>query len=222
MLEHSNPARVAACEELGAEVIRVADVHLAFDRVREIEAAEGRAFIHPFEGYGVTLGTGMVGLEMVEQWPEMDMLIVPVGGGGLIAGISNAVKQLKPDCEIIGVEPAGANTMSKSFNSGKPESIDAVKTIADSLGAPFALPMSFETARQNVDRMVTVEDSEIASAMGFLFRNMNIAVEPACAAATAALLGPLRSSAAGRKVMLTFCGSNIDWKTWQSLAVFDE
>lgn len=221
MLEHSNPARVAACEALGAEVIRVADVHLAFQRVREIEADEGRAFIHPFEGHGVLLGTGMVGLEMIEQWPDMDMLIVPVGGGGLIAGISNAVKQLKPDCEIIGVEPTGADTMSRSFASGQPESLDAVKTIADSLGAPFALPMSFAAARDNVDRLVTIEDDEIAAAMGFLFRKMKVAVEPACAAATAALLGPLKSSASGRKIMLTFCGSNIDWQTWQSLAVFD-
>lgn len=222
MLEHSNPARISACEALGAEVVLEKDVHRAFDRVREIEEREQRAFVHPFEGEGVAIGTGMVGLEMVEQWPDMDALIVPVGGGGLISGIANAVKQLKPDCEIIGVEPTGADSMSRSFLSGQPEALDRVDTIADSLGAPFALPYSFALAKQHVDRIVTIADRDMARVMALLFRQMKVAVEPACAAATAALLGPLRSDLAGRNVMLTFCGSNIDWQTWQSLADFDD
>ncbi len=222
MLERSNPARVEACKALGAEVVLEKDVHAAFERVRQIESDENRAFVHPFEGEGVAIGTGMVGLEMTEQWPEMNALIVPVGGGGLISGIANAVKQINPDCEIIGVEPTGADSMSRSFASGKPESLASVDTIADSLGAPFAMPYSFELAKTHVDRMITIEDREMASTMALLFREMKVVVEPACAAATAALLGPLRKELQGCNIMLTFCGSNIDWNTWQALADFDD
>ncbi len=222
MLEHSNEERKRRCREYGADVVLAKDVHEAFETVKAIEAAEGRFFVHPFEGPAVALGTGTVGLEMVEQCPDFDALIVPVGGGGLIAGIANAVKQLKPDCHIIGVEPVGADTMRRSIESGAPESIEAVKTIADSLGAPFAMPFSFELTRRNVDTLVQVDDEALARMMGRLFTDMKIAVEPACAAAAAALFGPLRDELAGRTVMLTFCGSNIDWATFSRLVRFDD
>ncbi len=221
MLKSSNAARQQACRDYGAEIVLAEDVHEAFDLAANIERDEGRTFVHPFEGRAVALGTGTVGLEMVEQCPDFDTLIVPVGGGGLIAGISNAVKQLKPDCTIIGVEPEGADTMRRSFEAGSPQPIDKVSTIADSLGAPFAMPYSFELTRNNVDQIVTVTDDQLKDGMGLLFRDMKIAVEPACAAATAALLGPLKESLSGRGVMLTFCGSNIDWQSFASLANFD-
>ncbi len=221
MLRSSNAARQQACRHYGAEIVLAEDVHEAFDIAADIEREEGRTFVHPFEGREVALGTGTVGLEMVEQCPEFDTLIVPVGGGGLIAGISNAVKQLKPECTIIGVEPEGADTMRRSFEAGTPQPIDEVTTIADSLGAPFAMPNSFELTRDNVDQLVTVTDEQLKDCMGLLFRDMRIAVEPACAAATAAMLGPLREPLAGRRVLLTFCGSNIDWQSFATLANFD-
>ncbi len=222
MLEHSNEERKRRCRDFGAEVVLAKDVHEAFDTVKAIEEAEGRFFVHPFEGPAVALGTGTVGLEMVEQCPDFDTLIVPVGGGGLIAGMANAVRQLKPDCRIIGVEPVGADTMRRSFESGKPEAIDAVKSIADSLGAPFAMPYSFELTRNNVDELVQVEDEALSRMMGRLFTDMKIAVEPACAAAAAALFGPLRDKLAGRTVMLTFCGSNIDWATFSRMVIYPD
>ena len=197
------------------------NVHDAFEIAATIERDEGRFFIHPFEGRCVALGTGTVGLEMVQQCPDFDTLIVPIGGGGLIAGIANAVKQLKPDSTIIGVEPEGADTMRLSFEAGAPQAIDKVRTIADSLGAPFAMPYSFELTRNNVDRLVTVSDAALRDCMGLLFRDMKVAVEPACAAATAALLGPLRDDLRGRNVLLTFCGSNIDWQSFAELANLD-
>ncbi|MEM8684262.1 MAG: pyridoxal-phosphate dependent enzyme [Pseudomonadota bacterium] len=221
MLEHSNEARKQRCREFGAEVVLAKDVHAAFEAVKAIEAAEGRYFVHPFEGRSVALGTGTVGLEMVEQCPEFDALVVPVGGGGLIAGIANAVRQLKPDCRIIGVEPVGADTMRRSFESGVPEAIEQVNTIADSLGAPFAMPYSFALTRDNVDALVQVDDTALSNMMGRLFTDMKIAVEPACAAAAAALLGPLREELGGATVMLTFCGSNIDWPTFGDMVRFD-
>jgi threonine dehydratase len=106
--------------------------------------------------------------------------------------------------------------------AGEPQSIDKVRTIADSLGAPFAMPYSFELCRQNVDQLTLVNDLALRTTMGLLFRLMKLAVEPACVASTAALLGPLRSQLAGRTVVLVFCGSNIDWKTFSQQAVFDD
>jgi len=221
MTRSANPFRVAACKSYGAEVVMADDVHQAFELVQEIRDNEKRFFVHPFEGPSVALGTGTVGLEICEQADEFDAIVIPVGGGGLIGGISNAVKQLRPEVEVIGVEPEGADSMHRSFQSGKPESISEVHTIADSLGAPFALPYSFELTRNNVDRLVMVDDSQLRTTMGFLFHAMSIAVEPACAATTAALLGPLRESLSGKRVLLVMCGSNIDWETFSRQADFN-
>ena len=214
MLGSANPARVAKCESYGAEVIVVDDIHGAFDVAEEIQEREGRFFVHPFEGPHTFCGTATIGLEVCEQVPDMDAIIIPIGGGGLCAGISSAVKQLRPEVRVYGVEPVGADSMRRSFASGKPEPLEQVDTIADSLGAPFALEQSFELCRDNVDELVVVDDDALKSAMGFLFRNMKVAVEPACAATTAALLGPLADSVRGTTVVSIMCGSNIDWQTF--------
>jgi threonine dehydratase len=216
MIRSASPVRVESCKAYGAEVILADDVHEAFARVDEIRKSEGRFFVHPFEGERVAAGTATVGLEICEQIGQFDALIVPIGGGGLCAGISSAVKQLRPDCEIIGVEPEGADSMHRSFATGQAETIDQVATIADSLGAPFAMPYSFNLCRQNVDELVMISDDELRKAMGVLFREMKMAVEPACAATTAAIAGPLRDRFSGKKVVLVFCGSNIDWMTYHT------
>lgn len=222
MIPTANPYRVEVCKSYGAEVVIADDVHAAFDLAQQIQDEEGRFFVHPFEGPSIALGTGGVGLEICEQVGEFDALLVPVGGGGLIGGVSNAVKQLRPDARIIGVEPDGADSMHRSFAAGSPASIETVKTIADSLGAPFALPYSFELTRRNVDQLVRVSDDQLKRGMGFLFRWMRLAVEPACAAAAAATLGPLRDELKGKRVVLVFCGSNIDWATFATQVAFDD
>ena len=218
MIKAANPARVRACKAYGAEIVLADDVHSAFGIVDEIQREEGGRFVHPSEGTAVALGTGLVGLEMCEQLAAFDTLIVPIGGGGLIAGISNVVKRLRPEVTVVGVEPEGADTMARSIEAGTPQSIDAVRTIADSLGAPYALPYSFELTRANVDRFCRITETEIRRAMGLLFHRQKFVVEPACAASTAALFGPLRKELSGQKVLLLFCGSNIDWSTWSSQA----
>lgn len=222
MIGTANPYRIKACKSYGAEVVLVDDVHEAFEVAKSIEREEGRFFVHPFEGPEVAKGTGTVGLEICEQLDEFDALIVPIGGGGLMAGIANAVKQLRPSVEIIGVEPRGANTMQRSFDAGEPCAIDRVRTIADSLGAPYAMPYSFELCRGNVDRLVEVDDLELRKSMGFLFQRMKFAVEPACAASTATLTGPLRRELAGKRVVLVFCGSNIDWATFAEQVIVED
>lgn len=222
MVRAANPSRVASCRAYGAEVVLADDVHQAFELAERIQDKEGRYFVHPFEGPAVATGTGIVGLEICEQCEEFDAVIVPVGGGGLIGGIANAVKRLRPSCEVIGVEPEGADTMHRSLAAGEPVEIDAVRTIADSLGAPFALPYSFGLSQMHVDRLAMVDDMQLRRTMGFLFREMKIAVEPACAASTAALLGPLREDLAGKTVVLVMCGSNIDWATFEEQAILND
>jgi threonine dehydratase len=218
MPESANPARVAACRAMGAEVVLVADVHRALEETRRIEAEEGRTIVHPFEGPGVALGTATVGLEFCRQVEGLDAVIVPIGGGGLCAGVSTAVKLLQPRCAVYGVEPEGADTMHRSFAAGRPEAIDAVRTIADSLGAPRAEPYSFALCRAHVDELVRVSDDALCRAMALLLSGMKLAVEPAGAAATAALTGPLRERLRGKRVGLIVCGSNIDLETFRRLA----
>lgn len=222
MIRSANPLRIEACRAYGAEVVIANDAHEAFKLVEQIQSGEGRYFVHPFDGVGVALGTGTCGLEICEQVDDFDAIIIPVGGGGLVGGIANVVKRLRAGIEVIGVEPEGADTTRRSLASGKPESVDEVRTIADSLGAPFTLPYSFSLAQAYVDRMAIVDDHALRRMMGFLFRQMKLALEPACCASTAALLGPLREDLRGSRVVLVMCGSNIDWSTFEEQAIFDD
>jgi threonine dehydratase len=214
MPKNANPARVEACRSYGAEVVLVDDVHAAFSRVKEIEEQEGRSPVHPFEGPLTALGNATLGLELCAQAPNLDAVIVPIGGGGLCAGVAAAMKQISPRTQVFGVEPEGADTMHRSFRSGKPEGIDKVRTIADSLGAPHAAPYSFALCRRFVDELVLVNDDQIRAALKLLFRGAKLAVEPAGAASTAALCGPLRETLAGKRVALIVCGANIDAQTF--------
>jgi threonine dehydratase len=214
MMKTANPFRVERCRSYGAEVVLAEDVHSAFDAVRRIEKEEGRSFVHPYEGELTILGTATLGYEWCRQTPDLDAIIVPIGGGGLAAGIACAVKQLRPQCQVFGVEPEGADSMHRSFAAGEPRPIERVATIADSLGAPFALPYSFGLCRSFLDALVMIDDDAMRRAMGLLFREMKLAVEPAGAAATAALCGPLRERLAGKRVGVIVCGSNIDIATF--------
>jgi threonine dehydratase len=214
MPRSANPFRVEKCRALGAEIELVDDVHRAFDRVQQIEREEGRTFVHPFEGPLTALGTGTLGLELIEQLPDLDAVVVPIGGGGLCAGVAAAVKLARPSTLVYGVEPEGADSMSRSFAAGSPQAIESVRTIADSLGAPHAAPYSFALCRRYVDDLVLVDDAALRRAMLLLFTSTKLAVEPAGAAATAALSGPLLDRLRGKKVALIVCGANIDPKTY--------
>ncbi|MGH8155648.1 MAG: pyridoxal-phosphate dependent enzyme, partial [Rhodanobacteraceae bacterium] len=202
------------CRAYGAEVVLMDDVYAAFAEVERIQRDEGRTFIHPFEGELTVLGTATVGYELCNQVAQLDAVIVPIGGGGLIAGVACAVKQMQPDCTVYGVEPEGADSMSRSFAAGSPQKLEHVDTIADSLGAPYALPYSFGIAHRFVEEIVTLPDDAFQRAMGLLFADMKLAVEPAGAAATAALCGPLRERLAGKRVGVIVCGTNIDVATF--------
>ena len=210
MQASANPARVAAARAFGAEVLIAADGPTGFALAEKLAADEGRTFIHPFDGARTALGTASLGLELAEQVPGLDAVIVAIGGGGLAGGAARALKLLQPSCEIIGVEPEGADSMHRSFAAGSAQKLERVQTIADSLAPPMALPYGYSMCRANVDRLVKVTDQEIRSAMSLLFREMKLAVEPAGAAATAALVHHLHRDLRGRRVGVIVCGSNID------------
>ncbi len=217
MIKTANPFRVDLCRSHGAEIEFAPDAHIGFQRVAEIEKNESRALIHPFEGFGTATGTATLGLELCQQVEQLDAVIIPIGGGGLCAGVASAVKLMQPRCAVYGVEPVGADSMHRSFAAGEPRSIERVSTIADSLGAPFALPITFELCRRNVDDLVLLTDDELRAGMRLMQRECKLAVEPAGAAAAAAMLGPLRARLQGRRVALIVCGSNIDTATYARL-----
>lgn len=218
MPKSANPFRIQVCRELGAEVELVDDVHQAFARVREIEATQGRIFVHPYEGPKTALGTATLGVEFVDQVRDasetLDAVVVAAGGGGLSAGVACAVKQMSPATAVYVVEPEGADSMSRSFRAGSPQAIDSVRTIADSLGAPRCEPYSFALNRRFVDAVVLVSDDQIREAMRLTFRVAKLVVEPAGAAALAALMFPLRQRLEGRTVGLVVCGANTDPQTY--------
>lgn len=210
MLSSASPARVAAARSFGAEVIIGGDGRESFALAEHIARTEGRALIHPFEGKAVALGTGTLGLELHEQTGALDAVVIAIGGGGLAGGVSSALRQLQPSCEIYGVEPVGAAVMSRSIAAGEALRLPEVHTIADSLAPPMTLPYAFGLCRDKLTDIVTVTDDEMCEAMALLFSDCKLAVEPAGAAATAALIGPLRNRLADKRTAVIVCGANID------------
>jgi threonine dehydratase len=210
MAKTANPYRIQVTRDYGAEVILTEDVHKAFETAKRLEAEEGRTFVHPFEGPFTSRGTATVGLEFCRQAGPLDAAIVAIGGGGLASGVSTAIKLMQPNCRVIGVEPEGSDVMHRSFAAGSPQRLERMQTIADSLSPPFTTPLTFALCRRHIDELVTVSDDAMRRAMALMFRELKLGVEPAGAAATAALLGPLQGKLAGKRVGLIVCGSNID------------
>lgn len=214
---NANPFRVALAQAEGAEVIMKPPGPETFAEAERLVREEGRHFIHPFEGPLTSLGTAGVGLELMEAAPDLDAVVVSVGGGGLISGIAAAVKQIKPSCKVFGVEPVGAAGMHQSLSKGMPIHLESVETIADSLGAPMALPLGHALCAAYVDDIVLLEDDMICAGMIAFQQEAKLAVEPAAGAALAAVMGPLREQLQGLRVGIIVCGANIDANSYSSL-----
>lgn len=217
MLASANPARVANCQRFGGEVVFAPDSPGAQEMANEIMTREGRALIHPYEGPRTSAGTATIALELAEQIPNLDAVIVAIGGGGLCSGIGPAMKLLRPGCEVLAVEPAGADKMYRSFKLGSPQATGVTNTIADSLSPPTALPYSFGLCRQSVDELVLLTDDDMKRAMSLLYNELKLAVEPGGAASTAGAIGPFRKRIQGKCVALVVCGSNIDVTSLKNL-----
>ncbi|WP_395069362.1 threonine/serine dehydratase [Paraburkholderia silvatlantica] len=214
LFRSASAARVAQCKRLGAEIVVAGNSSEAFEIVRRIETDEGRYFVHPFNGYRTVLGTATLGYEWATQAPDLDAVVVPIGGGGLAAGVATALRLANPRVRVYGVEPEGADVMSRSFAANHTVRLNHMHSIADSLMSPHAEQYSYTLCRRHLERVVTVSDDALRSAMRVLFEQLKLAVEPACAAATAGLLGPLRDTLQGKRVGVLLCGTNTDPATF--------
>jgi threonine dehydratase len=188
MWRTASPLKVAATRGYGAEVeLEAESAAEAYERLVAHVDRTGAVFVHPFDDPVLHAGHGSVGLEMLEDVPEVATLVVPIAGGGLISGVATAVKGLRPEARVIGVEPEGAATMSAALAAGKVVPITP-KTVADGLAAPFVGEGTLAICRELVDEVVLVSDAQIEEAFRLLYSRAKLACEPAGAAATAALL----------------------------------
>ncbi len=189
-------------------------------RAEKEAAARGLTMVPPFDHEWVIEGQGTLGLEILDQMPDVSVVVVPVGGGGLIAGVSAAIRQSKPDVTIIGVEPAGAAKMSTSLSAGAPVTLEKTSSIADGLMPVRPGDITFQHVQQFVDRVVTVTDADIARAALWLFHEAKQVVEPSGAATVAAVLWPPAGSPLAdksRKVVAVLSGGNVAPETLAAL-----
>ncbi len=209
--ETMNPFRRSVLENYKVDIITVPTITDVIRTMNSLAEEKQLTVVHPFENPKITLGTATLGLEFFRQVKELDVIIVPIGGGGLASGVASIIKQVSPSTKVIGVEPTGASSITYSLSQGAPSKLPTPpKSIADSLCAPHSEPYSFEICQRYIDEVVLVSDEEIVRGMRVLFEHLKLAVEPAGAAATAALLGPLEGKCLDKKVGVIVCGANID------------
>lgn len=207
----ASQAKVDASRGYGAEVVlHGANGLEALEMARRLERERGLAFVHPFDDALVSAGQGTAALELLEQAPSLDSVVVPIGGGGLIAGILVAIKESNPRIRVYGVEPRGAAAMRQSMDSGRAVQLSNVSTIADGLAAPMAGDLNFEVVRRYVDDVVVIDDDAIADAVRELLTSAKILAETGGAAATAAVLTRAIPLRAGERVAAIVSGGNID------------
>ncbi len=206
----SSISKQMATISYGAEVILYGrDLSAALERARELVAA-GYIFIHPYDDPEVIAGQGTLGLEILEDLPEVDTVIVPVGGGGLAAGTVLALKARKPRVAVIGVQAAQVPSLAVSLAKGAPTPVPARPTLADGIQVPLVGSRTFPCLQQYLQEVALVEEMEIAQALLFLLEGKKVLAEGAGAASLAALLGPLKSRDLGKQVVLVVSGGNID------------
>ena len=202
--------KVAATQDYGAEVILYgASYDEACARALEIAAERGLAFLHPFDDLAVIAGQGTIGLELVEQVPDLEAVIVPIGGGGLIAGVAGAVKELNPKIKVIGVQTARLPSMKVALEKGGPVTLPSASTVADGIAVRRAGDVTYPLVAKYVDEIVTVEEEDIASAILTLLEREKLLADGAGAAATAALLQH-KTGLQGQRTAALVCGGNID------------
>jgi threonine dehydratase len=210
-------SKLDAVRGYGATVVEHADRATLFERLREEEARTGAAFVHPFDDPAGLAGAGTLGLELMEQAPGLDAVVVPIGGGGLMAGVACAVKALEPRCRVIGVELAEGPGMTPALAAGKPVPVSRPRTLADGLSPPFVGALPLEVARLFVDEIVLVQEADIAEAMRALFERARLVAEGSGAAATAALLAGRVRLKKNANVAAIVSGGNVDPERFAAL-----
>lgn len=204
-------SKVEATKRFGAEVCMVKGVYDdAYNKAIELRDEKGYCFIHPFNDPDVIAGQGTIGLEIMEQLPNADAVIVPVGGGGLIAGVAYTVKQINPNCRVYGVQAQGAPSMERSVADGKIETLSRVQTIADGIAVKTPGDLTYEMVNKYVDGIYTVSDDEIALAILTLIEQQKLVAEGAGAVPVAAVLAGKIPDIDGKNVCCLVSGGNID------------
>ena len=210
MPEYAPISKIDATRSYGAEVVlHGIDYDAAAERAHEIEREEGRVYVHAFDDEDVMAGQGTIGLEITEQCPEVETVVVPIGGGGLIAGIATAIKALT-DARVIGVQAEGAASAAESLERGKIVERESVDTIADGIATRKIGERTFEVIRERVDEVVTVSDAEIANALTSLLERSKTLVEGAGAVPLAAVIEERFEYEDGETIVPALCGGNID------------
>jgi threonine dehydratase len=213
-------SKTEAVRGYGATIVAHADRATLFDRLREEEARSGATFVHPFDDPVGLAGAGTVGLEIAEQVPDVECVVVPIGGGGLMAGVTCAVKALLPSCRVVGVELAAGPGMTPALAAGRPVTVARPATLADGLTPPFVGALPLEVAQQALDELVLVTEEEIMEAMRALILRARLFVEGSGAATTAALLARKVKLRDGERVVAIVSGGNADPE--RVLALFAE
>ncbi|WP_128477207.1 threonine ammonia-lyase [Halorussus pelagicus] len=214
MPENAPISKIEATRDYGATVVLHGDdYNEAQAKAHEIEEAEGRTYVHAFDDEMVMAGQGTIGLEIMEDLPDLDTVVVPIGGGGLIAGIATAVKEQNPDARVVGVQAEGASSAAQSLQKGEIHTLDSVDTIADGIATRNVGEKPFEVIQERVDEIVTVSDSEIAVAVTLLLERAKTLVEGAGAVALAALLSGAFDYEEDELIVPALCGGNIDMNT---------
>lgn len=204
-------SKVEATKRYGAEVCMVKGVYDdAYNKAIELRDEMGYSFIHPFDDPDVIAGQGTIGLEIMEQLPNADAVVVPVGGGGLIAGVAYTIKQINPNCKVYGVQASGAPSMKQSVADGKIETLDKVQTIADGIAVKTPGNLTYELVNKYVDGIVTVTDDEIALAILTLLEQHKLISEGAGAVPVAAVITGKIPNIEGKNVCCLVSGGNID------------
>lgn len=203
-------SKVEATKNYGAEICLVEGVYDdAYQKALELKEEKGYTFIHPFDDENVIAGQGTIGLELLEQLPDVDAVIVPVGGGGLISGVAYAIKMLNPNVKVYGVQAGGAPSMQQSLAHGQIEMLEGVSTIADGIAVKEPGEHTFEVCQKYVDEIVTVTDDEISTAILMLIEQQKLIAEGAGAVSVAAALFD-KVPVKGKKVICLVSGGNID------------
>src|SRR5262247_1926855 len=210
MAENATPSKVEATRGYGAEVVlhgRIWDE--ANEKALELVRTEGLTYVHPFDDLQLIAGQGTLGLEIVQDWPEVDAVVVPIGGGGLISGVSMAVKSYNPKIKVIGVESSDGPAMKESVEAGELKTIDC-KTIIDGLRVRRVGELNFSVVQRYVDDLVALPDREIFDAMIWVMERCKLVVEGAAAAPVAAMLHGLVKLPAGSRVAVVLSGGNVN------------
>jgi threonine dehydratase len=204
-------SKLDAVRGYGAEVVLHEDRATLFDKLHEVERARGLSFVHPFDDPVVLAGAGTTGLEIVEDLPEVGMVIVPVGGGGLMGGVASAVKAMRPRAQVVAVELEAGPGLGPALAAGQPVPVTRpAGTLADGMTPPFVGALPLAIARTAVDQIVTVTEAEIVEAIVLLITRAKLYVEGSGAAATAALLSGKVKAPPGAKVAVVVSGGNVD------------